>query len=132
MSWALLLQILHLQAATVSWDGGGNDDSWHTPANWSADALPGPADDVVINRPGVLPVALRQGTTRIRSLQCDNALLLAGGDLELTSGASRISGTLTLRGGTLRVLGAGTSLETVGPTFHEGAGLEVGEGGRLD
>jgi len=52
------------------------------------DAVPAAADDVVINRPGTLTVALRQGTVSIRSLQGANNLRLAGGSLELTAGAS--------------------------------------------
>ena len=122
---------MSLHAATVSWDGGGGDDSWHTAANWSSDVLPGPADDVVINRPGPLTVALQQGNVSIRSLQCANHLRLAGSHFELTAGASQVQGTLTLSSGTLRVEGEGASLEATGPTLHEGASLEVAEGARL-
>ena len=39
-------------AATVSWDGGGGNNSWQTAANWSGNVLPGPNDDVVIDIPG--------------------------------------------------------------------------------
>lgn len=126
-----LLLILPLQAATVSWDGGGGDDSWHTAANWSTDVLPGSSDDVVINQPGTQAVAVRQGTVVIRSLQCANPLRLAGATLELTAGASRVQGTLTLSSGTLRVEGEGTSFEVTGPTVHEGASLEASDGARL-
>ncbi len=35
--------------ATISWDGGGGNFNWNNAANWSGDALPESADDVVIN-----------------------------------------------------------------------------------
>src|SRR4051812_49669370 len=36
----------------VVWDGGGGDHEWGNPLNWSGDALPGPADNVLIDAPG--------------------------------------------------------------------------------
>ena len=35
-------------AATVTWDGGGGDDSWNTADNWSSNSVP-TATDLVIN-----------------------------------------------------------------------------------
>ncbi len=35
-------------ADIIEWDGGGNGDSWTTPANWDGDALPGAGDRVLI------------------------------------------------------------------------------------
>ncbi len=37
-----------IAGATITWDGGGGDSSWHNPRNWNSDVLPGPGDDVVL------------------------------------------------------------------------------------
>ncbi|MCH8333780.1 hypothetical protein IIC65_07595 [Candidatus Sumerlaeota bacterium] len=37
-------------AAVISWDGGGSDDNWETPENWTGDQVPGPADDVLFGQ----------------------------------------------------------------------------------
>lgn len=37
------------RSAIVFWDGGGGDSSWNNAFNWSADILPGIADDVVMD-----------------------------------------------------------------------------------
>ncbi|MCO6042840.1 hypothetical protein NG895_02865, partial [Aeoliella sp. ICT_H6.2] len=37
--------------AIVTWDGGGDAVSWHDPANWDTDVLPGDVDDVIIDLP---------------------------------------------------------------------------------
>src|SRR5437667_2794231 len=37
-----------LGAATVTWVGGAGDPKWSSPANWSANAVPGSDDDIVI------------------------------------------------------------------------------------
>jgi hypothetical protein len=36
-------------SAAITWDGGGGNLLWQTPANWSGDVLPGPNDDVLLN-----------------------------------------------------------------------------------
>jgi hypothetical protein len=66
-----LVGLLH--AATVSWGGGGGDDSWHTAANWSGDAVPTAQDDVVINRPATLTVVLSQGSVAVRACNAPTA-----------------------------------------------------------
>ena len=42
----LVLSCAHTRSAVISWIGGSGD--WNTATNWSAGALPGPDDDVVI------------------------------------------------------------------------------------
>src|SRR5581483_10566662 len=32
--------------ATATWDGGGADNHWTTPANWAGDIAPQPGDDL--------------------------------------------------------------------------------------
>jgi len=55
-----------LSAATVSWIGGSGD--WNTTANWSTGALPGPDDDVVIDRPGDITVTHSGGAHSVKSI----------------------------------------------------------------
>lgn len=45
----LLLSTSRVEAATVSWDGGGGDGNWTTGANWSNDLIPGADDDVTVD-----------------------------------------------------------------------------------
>src|SRR5436305_768373 len=37
--------------SAVAWTGGGDGVNWTDPANWSGGALPGAADDVLMNPP---------------------------------------------------------------------------------
>jgi len=47
--WSLLFfAALPLQAATITWDGGGDGRSWSNPTNWSGDRVPGVTDNVVL------------------------------------------------------------------------------------
>ena len=78
-------------AATITWDGGGGNSSWHTPANWSGDVLPGAADDVVITGSG--EVVYSSGSSTVRSIQSSRGLTISGGTLTLRAGASVISGS---------------------------------------
>jgi len=42
-----VLQLFSANAAVRTWDGGGNDDLWTTPANWVGDVAPSAGDDIV-------------------------------------------------------------------------------------
>ncbi len=60
-----------LSAATVSWDGGGDGETWSDPLNWSGDAVPGATDNVVIDVAGVESAILHTGSnTSVASLTC--------------------------------------------------------------
>ncbi|MBX9579558.1 MAG: hypothetical protein K2X87_04550, partial [Gemmataceae bacterium] len=50
--------------AAVFWDGGAGTTSWTGAANWSTDAVPGPADDVTV---GAFAVVVDTAAT-VRSL----------------------------------------------------------------
>ena len=41
--------VLTAPSGIVTWDGGGTDFDWETPANWDTDTVPGPGDHVVID-----------------------------------------------------------------------------------
>jgi RHS repeat-associated protein len=85
-------------AASVSWVGGSGD--WNTPTNWSAGALPGPNDDVVIDQPGVITVTHSSGTRSVKSLLCQETFVLSGGSLTVSNTVQANNG-FNLSGGTL-------------------------------
>ncbi len=88
-------------AGLVVWDGGGDGSSWDDPLNWSPDAVPGPADDVVIDVPGRITVVHDAGTDAINSLTCMESLQLSGGSLSIAA-ASSIAGDYTQSAGSLQ------------------------------
>ncbi len=51
-SLVFLLHVPGLRAAVVTWDGGGGDNSWHNPLNWTGDTLPTTTDSAVIDAVG--------------------------------------------------------------------------------
>ncbi len=113
----------------VNWDGGGGNSSWHTPENWSADRVPGSADDVRVPAGFADAIIFSSGLTTIRSLDCAGALRLTGGRLALSGGGSRIAGALSLSGSaTLRVNGSGTELVVEGAVSVAGGTIECLQG----
>jgi hypothetical protein len=105
--------------SVVSWvsDASG---FWDVAANWEDDQgtsrVPGPGDDVVIDRPSANPtVTYRSGTTSIKSLTSQEPVTLSGGTLSVDS-TLQGPGPYTLSGGTLsgtRVV-SGTTLQVIG------------------
>ena len=64
-----LLSILFLYAeAAVTFDGGGTDDLWSTPENWSNDTVPTASDDVIIT--GTASVTINSAV-QVNSLTLD-------------------------------------------------------------
>ncbi len=105
--------------SVISWisDSSGN---WSDPANWrdtqGINRVPGPGDDVVIDRPSADPtVTYDGGTTSINSLTSQDPLVLSGGTLSVTS-TVQVNNTFQLSGGTLSgaTIVAGTTLEGTG------------------
>src|SRR5262245_37265074 len=127
---AIFCQVAMLaEGATVSWDGGGGNNSWHTAANWSGNAVPGLNDDVIIDVPGDITVVYSTGSTTVRSLQCQEGFQLTGGTLTVTAGASVVNGALRLGAGALVVRGAGATFTANGATTNEMANLTAELGG---
>lgn len=98
---------------------------WDVASNWRDDAgmtrLPGPADDVVIDRPGAFTITHRTGSTAVRSLTSQEAFSLSGGTLSLTT-ASALHAAFTFSGGTLT---GGGSLAWNGPVAWSGGVVSV-------
>lgn len=62
-----------LQAQRI-WDGGGGNDQWNDPLNWSGNTLPLPADDVVLDHSiitGTYVVVLPGRAVTVRSIVID-------------------------------------------------------------
>ncbi|MBY0457516.1 MAG: hypothetical protein K2V38_09285, partial [Gemmataceae bacterium] len=114
----------------ASWDGGGDGVSWGDSRNWDTDVVPGPADDVTIDSPG-LTVRSTNAVT-VRSLTSNAALALDAGSLTLTGGTSALTGGLSAAVGTkLTASGAGTSVTVSGTTAIDGASLTTTGGATL-
>lgn len=128
----LLISLLNatlrpVNAQTVSWDGGGDGETWSDPLNWSGDALPGATDSVTIDVAGTDTPILHTGSdTSIASLTCEEPLTISGGSLTLTSGASSINGALTVGSGRSLILnGPGASLSANAAAAIDGAHLQA-------
>jgi hypothetical protein len=119
--------------AAVSWDGGGDGINWSDGLNWSSNALPTSADDVTISVPGTITVTHASGNDTIRSLTSAENLSITGGSLTVTTGASSVSGTLSLSNvAQLGVNGAGASFVANSTTTLNGGSLFAGAGGQLN
>ncbi len=119
-------------AAEVEWlvDSHG---LWHQVSNWSSDpGLPGPTDNVTIDRPAAdITVIHSLGTTAINDLSCNESLRLTGGSLTV-SGTGLISGAFTIGpGASLTADGAGATITAVGVTSLNGGSFYALNGGNL-
>jgi ELWxxDGT repeat protein len=74
------------------WDGGGDGASWSDPLNWSDNTLPTASDDVVISVSGA-PVTNISASVTIRSLVCDETLVMAPGSGVLRTGSLQLGPT---------------------------------------
>ncbi|MCC6659952.1 MAG: hypothetical protein IT437_03605 [Phycisphaerales bacterium] len=110
--------------STITWDGGGGDNSWHNPLNWAGDVLPGPSDDVVLDQPGGLTITHDQGvTTFVRSIRSFETLSVSAGTL-MTAVSLNSLGPLNLSGGII----AGAGHLDIGAAFDWTGGLISGSG----
>jgi hypothetical protein len=82
--------------AAVTWVGAGGDFNWGNPLNWSGGALPGPADDAVIDfGANNFTVVHSAGSDSVHSLLSHANLAVSGGGL-LVAADSHLFGSLTL------------------------------------
>ncbi len=126
---------LSAHAATVTWKGTGLDSNWSTPANWSSNSVPLPADTVVFNAISAAKPCTLDSARTVASLSFN-----AGYTGTLTATADlTVNGTFTLNSGTFS---AGASTLTLGASFIVGVGATFspdtstvnfsGGGGRCD
>jgi len=89
-----------LMLAAVAWDGGGDGSLWSDPLNWSADVLPGPGDDVLIDADGspTISFTAAAGDVQVRSLRASESMRFSGGSL-LSSGEQDYRGLLRVEDG---------------------------------
>ena len=103
---------------TISWIAGDGD--WNDPANWSTGVLPGPNDDVLIDRPGVSVTITRStGSTTIKSLQFQESLVVSGGSLTITNSIVN-GGTVTVSGSGILNLGGSFTAADLGSINSSG------------
>ncbi|MHC4992044.1 MAG: hypothetical protein ACYTGC_13810, partial [Planctomycetota bacterium] len=100
---SITLPVTPCLAGVVTWDGGGDGESWNDGENWSNDMVPDIGDDVVIDVDGELTVILGSIAT-VNSLQCQNALTVGSGGLLEVDTASSIA-TLNLVSGVVQGFG---------------------------
>ena len=99
--------------------------------NASIHAVPGSSDDAMINVGGN-PIIAFNGTSTVHSLVDKDSLNISGGTLTLTSGASQVTGNLTVGpGATLTINGAGATFADGAATTIDGANLLTYNGASL-
>lgn len=76
------------RATNVSW-AVNSSGTWSSPANWSPAGLPGPSDDVTINRPaGLYTTTLYSETESVHSLTSNEKLYFYYGNLTIAAPSS--------------------------------------------
>ena len=95
---------INLFRPPLIWDGGGTDNDWTTPENWSTDAVPLATDSVRFD--GTTNKLCRVDTT----VSVDNFIIAGdyGGTVNGSFARIHVFGDLQLAGGTI----------TNGPDFH--------------
>jgi alpha-L-arabinofuranosidase len=98
--------------STVSWISG-TSGNWNTAANWSTGAVPGAADDVVINQGSSVTVTLASSTSV-------HSISLTGATLDVTSGTLAVAANSS-NAGALQV-DPGAQVSFVGNYLQSAAG----------
>ena len=121
-------------SAPVSWVPDA-DGLWQTPVNWSSNpSLPGPADDVTIDRPAAITVTISSGNPSVRSLTSMENLIVGGGTpltLTVGEGGGQINGALTITPGA-KLTSSGGMLQAGGTIMADRANLDAQSGGTLN
>lgn len=97
------------------WDGGGDDDYWYTPENWSEDRKPDEYDRIVFNEtsnknseqywiiPKVYSITIDESYLGVvktnRDLNVTENIVVNGGKLEISQYKIKVEGSLQLNGG---------------------------------
>jgi len=110
--------------STVGWDGGAGTLNWQDAANWSADVLPAPTDDVVIpDLLGEIRILITQSTV-VRSINSAEGLgITSSGSLTVTSSSSQVTGELALSSGASISASTGAVFTASGAANLDGASV---------
>lgn len=107
-------------AAPISWASDSNG-LWSTPTNWVGGVVPGPTDDVIIDRGSANPIVTltvpSEQVTPIRSLESREALVVGPFQYLTVSAPSRIEAPLTVDSG----IGGSGLLTVTGATLWNGS-----------
>ncbi|HOX21867.1 MAG TPA: fibronectin type III domain-containing protein, partial [Elusimicrobiales bacterium] len=104
----------------MNWTGGAGDNSWHTAANWSGNAIPTASDDVTINASATVTASSQSAAINF------NSLTIGGG----TSNAKLALGAGIGNAGNLTVKNHGT-FEQQNATSLSFGDITVEQGGVL-
>jgi hypothetical protein len=106
-------------SATKTWDGGGADANWQTPANWVDDIAPAANDDLVF------PATAAQFTTNNNFflLTSFNSITIEGGSYTMGGNPIRLANGMNIGGGT-HTINLALSL-TAAQSFTAAAGSTV-------
>lgn len=119
--------------ASAIWIGPNNGGLWNNPANWNGGFVPGPNDDVVIQRPNAnVVVTYTSGNSTINSLRSDEELIINGGSLTIKA-LSVIDGTISVNS-SATLIGSGTAaiINIIGNANLTGANLQALNGATLN
>jgi autotransporter-associated beta strand protein len=112
-----LLGITSLNAATVTWDGGGGDGKWGTGTNWDTNSVPGVSDTAVLGAAATavsVAASTAVGTVNFGSAATGSNTLTLNSNLRIATGITVDSGSSfahTISSGrTLNLGNSGSSL----------------------
>jgi cysteine-rich repeat protein len=92
----------NLQAPPAVWDGGGTDNNWDTPGNWSGDQVPSAFNSVIFNG-----TSTKDCVITLNQEMFDFTMTAAyTGTLSRTAGNVTINGAMLVQGGTITGMGA--------------------------
>ncbi len=118
-----------------TWDGGGGNNLWSDPLNWSNDVVPGAGNSVSLDRGSPTAIDV-DGTFAVNELALGNNVTLSLLTNTLTVHGTYVQSgsTINLGSGTLEVKGnftrtAGTYTAATGTTLLSGAAAQVIGGG---
>ncbi len=115
----------------VAWISDADGD-WNNAGNWSTGQVPGPNDNVVIDRKTSNPkIRIPSGNVTVRSIIAREEFILNGGNLTVT-GASRIEGRFEISSGsTLTVDGSTALFMADGEAKIDGGSFVAKNGGQI-
>jgi len=120
-----------VRGAVRTWDGGGADNNWNTPANWSSDLVPGVGDTVVFDGTSVkdatinlsvsvLGISVNAGYTGTITQGAGNSLTVGTSDFSQAAGTF-VGGNSAITVNDAFTLSAGSFTSTTGTLTITGA-----------